>query len=1179
MASPVTGEDHSNTKTEEATTAFHKKRSRRVSFAENTSVHIFDRDSSSPSADQRSSERENDSKPFFSNDDDGDDDDDLDEPGPRIPFIRVAESPSSGGSTISATSNDEDNFFGPVSTSFIRRDLLDSATSDDNHDQTMDSTAFSMHFRSLGRSDSEGELKTSTKVPLSFDEKTRTPSPLSSNTRNAMQLTLVNKLKSQPDVSTSKLSTGSHSSDMSLVGEYHDKYDYGKLSPAMDPLLAEVHDDLHVVSHVSVLKSLAKAGKQNGNGPDIMDNSYAQDNKMQGITIHEEQKEVVSVKYNQMGVADDGSKLFSNKQTVFDVLSNTSDAQASKSLSHNQSIRDILTTKTNEPVKDAFGIDSGLEFFSTSQGTPSNHMNMIHQLNDVVEKENESPLVGSITHLTHRPSHMLLDGAGLFKSPGTVTPLNNPASVFQRSSLSSLQKSISKLGILEASPFSAPLTAKLDSNSRSLVGLSQMTPFGNLLDKEGASTNMDGNKTEPPKNLAPNENRAEVPLQLVLPSENKRPGEHTHHTIFRSPDTRHGYKDDENKTGSPGTFNSSPKKLKRATTEKIGVSPNRDVEQPIQHNESLDVGPGHIRGLATASDGMGSLYIKGRENSTPVTVAGFNMEEMTHQRNDFPYDVHSDLETRGKLTNLSNSIQHKKLHSILKGSNTSTGRMKASPALNGRMDAQSCHKNLADQFGRSPSNKELHSVLHKENNDSLHAENVPSDVSSAERKRKAEHVATDKIAKIKSSNSGLELSSDNGVSSIGPNLEHLAEVHTRFFKETKLISHPVDKMNLHAIDRLVDIVGRLQRLKTYQLLSSEARSQDKRAAETKFTLCKYVYEQAKLQLMHVKRERLQKNVHSLASGIQECETLKMNSLQNSLDVQVIHQQSLPDNVKDIQECQVDKGKVTSITQAIEDADIRISNLTKSLHLSCKMKEEPNTADTIAYANTQLKKRAQCQLIRKDMQLWVIDKLTSSKGHHEVVLNYLDLMYQRFTVTTDVVPNISISSTLNQMNIHKNFKDMDASTAFGFVLNSVLVQKHATATSLPQETQMTSSLLGNLVNVMEEIQLAKIELKNLIYARFHTSLDERLDLELYFYDSNSRNKATITLNTSCLKRGIYPSEIVASQIDISVDKSQYSSNEELSAEISAAVQGLRVGYQRILRLCRCISHVVSLQGKK
>ncbi|XP_076891313.1 uncharacterized protein LOC143542656 [Bidens hawaiensis] len=828
MPSP---EDHSNTKTEDETTAFQKKRSRRVSFAENTFVHIFHRDDeeqlpNSPLQDLGFAEKDTDSKHFSDDDDDADD-----EFGPSRPFFRVAASPSSAGSTISATSNDEDNFFGPVSTNFIRRDLLDSAGSDDNYDQTLDSTAFSMHFQSLARSDS-------------FAEKTPTLNSVPSDTRNHMQLTLVNKLDSRP------VSAGSPSNDMSLVETYHDKYDYGNLLPVLDPLSAE---------------------DQNEKGSDFMDFSYNQDNRRLGVMNHEEHNKDVSVKHNEiLVVADNGSK--------------------------------PLLTEASKPP------------------TP-NHTNMAHHLNGVTEKENSSPSVGLISHLISTPNHMLLNGVGLFRSPGTVTPSNNQTSFIQRASVSSLQKSMSKLRSLEASPFSTTLIAKLeDSNYRSLVGLSKMTHLGTLLEKEGAPTNMNNDKT-------------------------------------------------------------------------------------ITH--------------------------EGRESSSPLNVAGSNIEEMMHDS-----DVHNNSGTRGDLTNLSKDIQHDNIQPVLKESDISLGQLNASIVLNGRMDEKTCLKNLADQ-------------LNNEKVDSLLAENVRSDVSSAERKRKAEHETTGKIAKIKQcSISDLEVPNASEISNSGPNLEHLAQIHTTFFKETKLLPHSVDKMNLHAIDRMIDILGQLQRSETYQLLSSEYQSKDKRAAEIKLVLCKFVYEQAKLQLMHVKREMLLKNIQSLASGIQEVETLKLN---HPLDVRAIHQQPLSDNIMDTQMYRVDNDKVTSLMQESEDINRRISNLTKSLHISCKIKGELNPADTIAFANNHLLKKARCQIIRKDMQLWTIDDLKNSKDHHDVVLNYIDLLSQRIMVTAG--PCYSVSNTLNQRNIQKNFKDMDASTAFEFVFDALLLQKHVSA-NLAHETQVS-----------------------------------------------------------------------------------------------------------------------------
>jgi len=102
-----------------------------VSFAENTSVHIFARDEdsgtpldpkppSSPSDELGSAERNDEPSRLFWNVDEDDndnnnEDDDMDEPGSRSPFLRFVGSPSSGGSTIgSANSNDGKFFLLPV---------------------------------------------------------------------------------------------------------------------------------------------------------------------------------------------------------------------------------------------------------------------------------------------------------------------------------------------------------------------------------------------------------------------------------------------------------------------------------------------------------------------------------------------------------------------------------------------------------------------------------------------------------------------------------------------------------------------------------------------------------------------------------------------------------------------------------------------------------------------------------------------------------------------------------------------------------------------------------------------------------------------------------------------------------------------------------------------------------
>ncbi|KAI3769511.1 hypothetical protein L6452_00617 [Arctium lappa] len=1255
MASRLPIDDNSNTKSEEGTIAFHKKRARRVSFAENTSVHIFDRDEdsgtpsdpkppNSPSNDLSSAERDNEPSQLFWNveEDDNDnnnEDDDMDEPGSRSPFLRLVGSPSSGGSTIgSANSNDEDNFFGPVSSSFIRRDLLDSAGSDANHDQTMDSTAFSMHFRSIARSDSEVELKTSTGVHLSFEEKTPTQDSVPTNTGTSMLMTVAKKPNYQPSVSTSKLSTCSESNDMSIVGEYHYKYDYGELSPTLDALLAESNKDLHVISpsNGSILKSPRNSETTKEDGGNFMDFSHDEDKE--GNITHEMVNEVVSLEHNGLGVANDASKRSPSKQIALGVSSYSSDAEISRSLLASSSILATPIAMTKDLVEDAFQIKSSLDFSATSQDR-----NPTVYLDDVTGKEHKSPFVGSVNSLTDKPSHMLLRGVSPSKSAPAVTP-HNHSSVFVRTeipkhggSVASIQKSISKLRMLEASPFSAVLNAKLDDSTkkRSVVSPSKMTPLYTLLEKndkalllnymndsmqsssaaqkkrERASLiNMDNIGFETPKNGVPVthiQNFVNVASPLLLPPESTWSKEMLQTDLLSSAEIRYGYKDNKSEVGLPQNFGSPQKKLKIVNASEFKSSPLRDAKQFIEHNESVKLGPGHVAGSAekenvtnaslstTPADRTDALYIETIEKSSPLICNG---KEMVDSREVFLNDIRFNSEMKEKSTTLLKDVEREKFQHNFTGSEIARGEVKrASLALHEGTDKQSYQKNLHDQFCQSPPNKPPYNVLHDDNVDSLMEENVPSpsphllpigDVIS-DRQTEAEDGMVEKTARTHRSPNpgkgyaGPELASDNEVSMIRHNLKHPTEINAMLSKEmSELLSQSVDKFSLHSIDHLAGIVEQLLRSKTYQLLSEEIQSQKsvdaskyirhKRASEMKLLLCQFVHEKAKLQLLHVKRERLLRRVKSLVSGILESEVYRLNIPPQQS--QGVHRESLSVNMKDLQESQSDSDKVTSMGQAIDHIDGRIATLTKSFHKSCKIKGEPSSTDTITLVNSYLMKQACCQMIRKDLQLSAVDSLESRNGCSNVVLNYLNLMTQRFTVSALPVPSISISHALNNINISKIFKDMDAFTAFRFVFNTEITQKHVGPTSLAQETQVTGSCLGNLLDVVTEIQLARIELKNLISTRFCTplALAEQLELELCFFDSKHRRKATITLDTSCLRRGIYPSEIIPSQIDIAVEEPQSSAS--LKDEIASALQDLKVGYLRIQQLCRCISKLIS-----
>lgn len=125
--------------------------------------------------------------------------------------------------------------------------MSDSAASDENHDVTMDSTAFSMHFRSLAGSDSGRDLKTPTATRLNFGERTPTQNTTPSNTDSFMALTKAKKLIS-PSLQSGDVVRSKDSNAMSIVGENSHKFDYGRLSPALDALLTEGSRDLYAIS-------------------------------------------------------------------------------------------------------------------------------------------------------------------------------------------------------------------------------------------------------------------------------------------------------------------------------------------------------------------------------------------------------------------------------------------------------------------------------------------------------------------------------------------------------------------------------------------------------------------------------------------------------------------------------------------------------------------------------------------------------------------------------------------------------------------------------------------------------------------------------------------------------------------------------------------------------------------
>ncbi|BFG25870.1 hypothetical protein CerSpe_121460 [Prunus speciosa] len=528
MASNVPEDPPCNSETEAETIALRikQKRSRRVSFADTeiTSVHIFNRDEDYDTPPdpkpQASSQKdaagpENEVIGFFrdlggdSDDFKDSDDDDEDDDG-RKSFFRPIGSPSPGSSVPgSATSNDEDNFFGPVSANFIRPGRLsDSAASDDIHEATLDTTAFSMHYRSLARSDSGGDLKTPTAVRLAFEEKTPTHNTNPTDSGSLMSLTKPKMLSPQSLASVDKVRSGEDSNDMSIIEENPHKYDYGRLSPTLDAILAEGSKDLHADSVSALANSVPSKGVEvsalEENGIGHMDPRNGRLTELGNFGTHDMPAEADSVSCIKLNMGNDGD--ISSKRSHYPSVGDSVDGQVQ--------IPNQLSKVNKESSEDAF--PKGMEKLELdaingnalrNTNSKAHHFDVFAQhepayqhssqplVQEHYSKENMykfnsdqhseqqygSPIEGSMFLLSGGRQQSVLSTPNLARHSGIVTPSSKqPGSLLNKEHtkhddwVSSIQKNISRFTIPEPSPCASSLKEGIDKLKSRLLSYSSV---------------------------------------------------------------------------------------------------------------------------------------------------------------------------------------------------------------------------------------------------------------------------------------------------------------------------------------------------------------------------------------------------------------------------------------------------------------------------------------------------------------------------------------------------------------------------------------------------------------------------------------------------------------------------------------------------------------------------------
>ncbi|CAI0552141.1 unnamed protein product [Linum tenue] len=1163
MASgPRTAERLCDSGTDEQTVALRKKRLRRVSFAEVeiTSVHVFERDDygETPPTDDGSTknqtpEPENEVLGFFKELADGNDDlgessfyggdgeeEDVEDASARKSFLQPTESP---GSSIfgSATSNDVDNFFGPVSADFIRPGRLSDSgdSTDNNHEITMDSTAFSMHFRSLVRSES-GDLSTPTRVGHGFGEKTPSSLATPSNPGSLMKLTMAKKLPVFTDT-VDKSSGGGDTNAMSLVGEDAPSYDYGRLSPDLEAILGKGSKDLQCGSVAGYTSpNFSKRNEtplQPENGKREFDQNDCGDKVLDGVGA-------LDVSAERVILGDGASAAIRGEQN---------------NGFHSPSRNEVLPADISirQPIQ------------SPNHLTEENTPDQLNQPGAILA--NECIKSAEIFASVHKTSSRLKDSIKESKfllsrinssTPSiSVSPLNgdrkNVDNAWTGVPVANLDKHFSVADTIGIREQDAGSMQNVPSGSfRSIVSSENMENASSLVGSKDSILYM-----------TPSRVLKENPAQTMpKPSDFSSPKIKVRHGSDATSITVH------ERVSSPPTNSAAQKYL--LYSEKSGSLPSHLKQQHVQLTNLAAVElvqDADLRGDAASdaqasgiTDKLESWFTERRESfSSPLVINRLDEGGYINE----PSRIRSPCKealTESQTLEEENMISSPHAEAVGgKNSKRQIGMQNSnSPDPAQEVQNGSARKRKVEVVQEdSPMSSRIKldrivspycnsgGLLSNKGNTAFQISCSPviaSDVGGSYmcETRNVEQLkgATDKTSMVSSSpdthvtnltNPEARVSFSkgcNGVEMIGGDttMKHSRDISLELSTLMKdLLSPSVDALNIKSIDMLQDILDYLQKVKMRKMFLSQIQ---------------------------------QKKRQMLSIAVQESQMLK------SAEVLCLPLPSIHSKDK------VSSEKLVGLRHEFEAIEGKLNTLTEHFRTEYKIGTEATCPMMIGMVNDQLKKRICYRRIYEGIQLYKVQDLENKNGILSIVLNYLDLFSQRLTITAARTPSLLLSTKLNEAKIRKKFPNMDACAAFAYILNAEATTKYVGSRSLAQETRMASSILHNLLDVVKEMQKAMIESINLVGATFSSASVERLDLQLSFVNVNSYAKMNLMLDMTCLKHGVYPSDIIPYRIQVSGTKK--TDLELLSAQAKAAVDNLRVGYFRILGLCRCISQVMS-----
>ncbi|PUZ60001.1 hypothetical protein GQ55_4G088400 [Panicum hallii var. hallii] len=1029
-----------------------RRRSRRVSFADTTAVHVFDRDedfetspeerepgsaSPSPSPARSSAERE-----------DGDDIEEFHRP--PVIFLPDIESSSPGSAAGSIASTDDDNFFGPVSTSFIQTGRPSDAgmSEDDNHDITMDSTMFSMHFRNIDPPDDCTTNSAASLVTPNMESK----GPLKELTVSDPGRTLSNGR-----------------TDMSLLTGNPRSYDYGKLSPTLNSMMQKVKGGQQTESPKAGIADVT---------PDCVLTlpSYEEENREENLCIGN------GISSDQLGSVN----------TIAEHIS----------MSDEVSTRTYPIQVDNEMITDDH---------ENSQNCNRDHMVVDPGVNNTVEPPAKlSPAHKSSVNNVDLQSHLLHQS--LLK--------DQPSGSNCTTSASSMCNVDLEPNLLDQSPGT--------NNTTDASQLSNAAPAILLMDAEQLHQQNEVMDTE-----------------TIL---------HTPRTVGQQLQVLQG---------SISSLCSKRQKLF------IGTPLSNSK---VASEEACSLGSEFVEHGKRISALKNVLKTRLQESPAVCRLPLVEKNELGHQANDM---VRNTEDRDSTLSVSSNSVPQHQLkktgESFILGTPPREGLNEATRVQDTSrcvltLDSQPSHECNPlldlDGVGRKRTATENGHAVQE------HPEEITEAARSPRKSRKVLSCVSQSSLMIEEKQNCAR---DNGQL---VNVDWNKVLCTISNATEQVLSASIIKLNLQQLDMLSDKLDEIHVSRKYKGLSTAVRIKDccddkqKRIEEARSLHEKLFYAKAKLQINNMKLAKLQNKAQLYQDGIQECCFLKSKILgaEQMKDACLPAATSINASDRQLAILTEKRLELNNIQQKVED-------LRSSLECFRNIEGDTSCDSVMRHAEEQLKMRNQCHFIQRQAGLCELSDLVKRDNKRDLILNYHNLLFQRIILNISDKSSIFVNNSLNGTKIGQTFPNLDASVAFNFVFKAEENQRVCDLRSLHKTTMETSLLLGNLVDVLEEVKLAKMELLNLTSAAFVLESQTcELGLHLCFMSFKSSKKFAFIIDMTELNRSVYPSD--PSELPIKICETQTTLAQPSVDETMASIRNLEPGRTVILRLCRMVSRLIN-----